>query len=97
MMILSLGIRNKLSNSRPLLVPCLRAQFSAVRRATPYTRADIGYWLARIQAGVFEGNPASVRMLEKAGYQFEGRLRKSIVKNGGLLDRLMYARLAAHG
>lgn len=63
----------------------------------PYTRADIGYWLARIQAGVFEGNPASVRVLEKAGYQFEGRLRKSIVKNGGLLDRLMYARLAAHG
>lgn len=50
--------------------------------------------LCRIQAGVFEWNPASARVLEKAGYQFEGRLRQSVIKDGEVLDRLMYARLA---
>ncbi|HEY0706648.1 MAG TPA: GNAT family protein, partial [Polyangia bacterium] len=49
--------------------------------------------LARLQAGVFGNNPASVRVLEKAGYGFEGRLRNAVNKDGELLDLLMYARL----
>lgn len=64
----------------------------AVRAVTPW--AFEAHDLARIQAGVFEANPASARVLEKAGYQFEGRLRQSVFKDGQLLDRLMYARLA---
>lgn len=51
--------------------------------------------LRRIQAGVFEWNPASARVLEKAGYQLEGRLRQSVIKDGEIIDRLMYARLAS--
>ena len=44
-------------------------------------------------AGVFEGNPASARLLEKAGYVLEGRLRKSVKKNGRTLDQFLYARV----
>jgi RimJ/RimL family protein N-acetyltransferase len=47
--------------------------------------------LVRIFAGVFASNPASARVLEKAGYAFEGRLRRSVVKDGIVLDQLMYA------
>ena len=51
------------------------------------------YDLIRIFAAVFESNPASVRVVEKAGYTFEGRLRRSVNKNGRILDELMYAKV----
>jgi [ribosomal protein S5]-alanine N-acetyltransferase len=47
--------------------------------------------LLRIFAVVFEWNPASCRVLEKAGYVLEGRLRRAVVKDGHVLDQLMYA------
>lgn len=47
--------------------------------------------LNRVYAMAFEGNTASTRVLEKAGFQFEGRLRKSVFKRGEFLDQLMYA------
>lgn len=47
--------------------------------------------ICRLYAHVFEWNPASARVLEKAGYAFEGRLRKSVTKNGQTIDQLMYA------
>jgi RimJ/RimL family protein N-acetyltransferase len=40
---------------------------------------------------VFEWNPASVRVLEKAGYRFEGRMSKSVTKDGKTIDELIYA------
>jgi RimJ/RimL family protein N-acetyltransferase len=46
--------------------------------------------LVRIYASVFESNPASARVLEKAGYVLEARLRKGILKEGVLLDELVY-------
>ena len=49
--------------------------------------------LHRIFAEVFSSNPASVRVLEKAGFEFEGRLRKNVVKDGQILDSLVYARV----
>jgi RimJ/RimL family protein N-acetyltransferase len=39
----------------------------------------------------FEWNTASCRVLEKAGYVLEGRLRKSVVKAGQVADQWMYA------
>ena len=51
------------------------------------------YDFIRIFAAVFDSNPASVRVLEKAGYTFEGRLRRSVNKNGKILDQLMYAKV----
>ena len=45
----------------------------------------------RVWAGVFAWNPASARVLEKAGYVYEGRLHQSAVKDGELVDELIYA------
>ena len=47
--------------------------------------------LVRIDANVYEWNPASARVLEKAGYEYEGRLRKSITKDGQTIDEWLYA------
>lgn len=49
----------------------------------------------RIYATVFADNPASCRVLEKAGFQCEGTLRRSAVKNGRILDLRLYALLKA--
>lgn len=49
--------------------------------------------LHRIFAKVFSNNPASARVLEKAGFQCEGRLRHDVVKDGQILDSLVYAKL----
>jgi len=49
------------------------------------------YDLCRLYAHVFEWHPGSARVLEKAGYEFEGRLKKSVTKNGQTIDQLMYA------
>jgi RimJ/RimL family protein N-acetyltransferase len=48
--------------------------------------------LRRISAEVFANNPASARVLEKAGFAFEGRLKNNVLKDGELLDSLLYAR-----
>ena len=50
--------------------------------------------LTRIYAVPFAWNAASCRVLEKAGYVLEGRLRKSAIKDGKLTDQLQYAFVA---
>lgn len=62
---------------------------SAVREMTRY--AFDRYPIVRIYASVFESNPASMRVLEKAGYELEARLRRNITKNDELLDELIFA------
>ncbi|HSV98950.1 MAG TPA: GNAT family protein [Sedimentisphaerales bacterium] len=47
----------------------------------------------RICVSIFDGNDASVRVLEKAGFQREGRLRAAVFKNGRILDQLLYAKI----
>lgn len=47
----------------------------------------------RLQAGVYEWNPRSCRVLERAGFKCEARLKRSVFKGGRLLDSLLYARL----
>jgi RimJ/RimL family protein N-acetyltransferase len=64
---------------------------AALKRTTEY--AFQTFSLERLQASVFEWNPASARVLEKAGYVLEGRLRRSIFKDGRLTDSLLYARI----
>jgi len=39
---------------------------------------------------VFGWNPASARVLEKAGYVLEGRLRQAVTKDGQVTDLLVY-------
>ena len=48
--------------------------------------------LRRICAEVFANNPVSARVLEKAGFAFEGRLKNNVMKDGQVLDSLIYAR-----
>ncbi len=45
----------------------------------------------RILAKPYSSNPASHRVLEKAGFKLESRLEKAIIRNGELLDQLLYA------
>ena len=45
----------------------------------------------RIFATVFASNPASARVLEKAGFILEGLLSRAILKNGMLIDAALYA------
>jgi RimJ/RimL family protein N-acetyltransferase len=48
--------------------------------------------LRRISAEVFANNPASPRVLEKTGFLLEGRLKNNVIKDGEVLDTLLYAR-----
>ena len=47
--------------------------------------------LIRIFAFVFESNTASVRVLEKNGFQLEGTMRRAVFKRGRLMDQALYA------
>jgi [ribosomal protein S5]-alanine N-acetyltransferase len=47
----------------------------------------------RLQAGVFETNAASKRVLEKCGFTLESRMRKAVIKNGDILDELIFVKL----
>ncbi|MDE6625862.1 MAG: GNAT family N-acetyltransferase [Lachnospiraceae bacterium] len=64
---------------------------SAVEQACSYIfqHTDI----IRIFAEPFAYNTASCRVLEKAGFQFEGVLRSNAIKNSQILDMKMYSRI----
>ena len=51
----------------------------------------------RLFAVPFASNQASCRVLEKAGYVLEARLRRSAIKDGQIIDQLQYAFIAAEG
>lgn len=64
--------------------------------ATAAVRALAGYAfdaedLLRLHAMVFANNPASMRVLEKAGWAREGVLRHHVSKDGTVLDVVLYA------
>ena len=61
----------------------------ALLAVTDYAFANFD--LCRLYANVFAWNPAPARVLEKAGYSFEGRLKRSVTKDGQTIDQLMYA------
>ena len=49
--------------------------------------------IIRIYAEPFAHNIASCRVLEKAGFKYEGTLRNNAVKNGKIIDMKMYSLL----
>jgi [ribosomal protein S5]-alanine N-acetyltransferase len=61
----------------------------AVQAATKY--AVQTHRLTRVFAVPFEWNHASFRVLEKAGYTLEARLRRSAIKDHQVIDQLLYA------
>jgi ribosomal-protein-alanine N-acetyltransferase len=65
----------------------------AVAKFTEY--AFECFRLARIYAEPYANNSGSCRVLEKAGYILEGRLRNSAIKDGRILDQFLYARVRA--
>ena len=65
----------------------------AVRAVSQY--AFESFDLCRLEAGVFEWNPASMRVLEKAGYSREGRTRLSVTKDGRTGDHVLYGLVRA--
>ena len=48
--------------------------------------------LHRLYAEPYSDNPASARVLEKSGFALEGRLRSNVVKDGKILDSLLYSK-----
>lgn len=48
--------------------------------------------IVRIYAKPFSSNERSQRVLEKAGFALEARLKKALYKNGEFMDELIYVR-----
>jgi [ribosomal protein S5]-alanine N-acetyltransferase len=65
----------------------------AVARFTEYALEH--FQLLRIYAEPYASNANSCRVLEKAGYVLEGRMRSSAIKDGRTLDQFLYARIRA--
>jgi ribosomal-protein-alanine N-acetyltransferase len=64
---------------------------AAVRETSGYVLDHFD--LVRLHAPVFEWNPASMRVLEKCGFVREAVLRKSVFKDGQIIDAILYALL----
>ncbi len=62
---------------------------AAVKALSTYGFKELG--LIRIFAVPFISSTASMRVLEKAGYVREGVLRRSAIKEGIVLDQVLYA------
>jgi ribosomal-protein-alanine N-acetyltransferase len=60
----------------------------AVRAATEYAFAT--FPIRRVEGVVFGWNPASARVLEKAGFSLEGRLRAAVTKDDSVTDLLVF-------
>ena len=63
---------------------------AVLRVVTDYTFKEFS--LTRIYAVPFARSASSVKVLEKAGFILEGVLQRSAIKDGVILDQLMYAR-----
>jgi ribosomal-protein-alanine N-acetyltransferase len=63
----------------------------AVAKFSDYAYEKFG--LVRIYAEPYATNLGSCRLLEKAGFTLEGRLRCSAIKEGRVIDQMMYARV----
>ena len=61
----------------------------AVRAVTSYAIAQ--HQLTRVYAVPYDWNAASCRVLEKAGYVREARMRRSAIKDGRVIDQFLYA------
>lgn len=46
----------------------------------------------RLEAGIYDSNPASARVLEKNGFHHEGTQLRSVKKGDRVLDQMMYVR-----
>jgi RimJ/RimL family protein N-acetyltransferase len=61
----------------------------AVKNIADYAICDLK--MHRVFAEPYTTNPASARVLEKAGFSCEGILRSSVFKDGKVLDQYLYS------
>ena len=66
---------------------------SAVEAVVPF--AFETYGLVRIFSRVFSTNVGSARVLEKAGFTLEARLKSAVIKDGKVQDELLFAKCSA--
>jgi [ribosomal protein S5]-alanine N-acetyltransferase len=64
---------------------------AAVQALVPVAFEHFG--ITRLQAGIFESNPASMRVLEKCGFTREAVHRNAIIKNSIVMDEVLYVRI----
>jgi len=64
-----------------------------ITRAIPQVvdSAFKNYDITRVFARPFGNNTVSQKVLEKCGFKLEARIEKNIIKNGEILDELIYA------
>ncbi|GAB4019721.1 GNAT family N-acetyltransferase [Spirosoma migulaei] len=62
---------------------------AALKAFTQYALDE--FVLTRLYAVPFLRNTASMKVLEKAGYQREGIMRRSAIKDGQVIDQALYA------
>jgi [ribosomal protein S5]-alanine N-acetyltransferase len=63
----------------------------AIKKMTEYSFAT--FEIIRIIAGVFAFNKASMKALEKNGYYLESIRKKSVIKNGQIIDDYIWVKL----
>jgi ribosomal-protein-alanine N-acetyltransferase len=61
---------------------------AAARAMLVFAREQAGF--ARLEAPVFAWNPASMRVLEKVGFERQSLRRRSVFKDGKLIDSVLY-------
>ncbi len=70
---------------------CLGYASEAVALSSAFAFAELD--VVRIEACLYEWNPASGRVLEKNGFEFERRHRNAVYKDGELIDKLVYGKV----
>jgi RimJ/RimL family protein N-acetyltransferase len=63
----------------------------AIKKMTEYTFAT--FEIVRIIAAVFDFNKASMKALEKNGYYLESIRKRSVIKNGQIIDDYIWVKL----
>lgn len=63
----------------------------AVKKMTEYAFANFD--IIRIEAGVFDFNKPSMKVLEKNGYYLESIRKKAVIKKGQIIDDYIWVKL----
>lgn len=93
--VIGIDFREDIYRKAPLIGYWLGEQYwgdgmmtKAVKLVVDYAFTNLD--IERLQAGILGNNPASMRVLEKAGFKKEGILRNGIFKKGVILDEHVY-------
>lgn len=63
----------------------------AIKKMTEYTFENFN--VIRIEAGVFDFNKPSMKVLEKNGYYLESIRKQAVIKKGKIIDDYIWVKL----